>query len=64
MIYGVLTKFNQNLNKNQDLNGHKLLTFNLLAVNKDQLCTVKKKESPVFAGLSYYYEDPVNYFVL
>jgi len=37
MIYGVLTKFNQNLNKNQDLNGYKLLTINLLDVNKDQL---------------------------
>jgi len=37
MIYRVLIKFNQNLNKNQDLNEHKLLTFNLLDVNKDQL---------------------------
>ena len=36
MIYGVLIKFNQNLNKNQDLNEYKLLTFSLLDVNKDQ----------------------------
>ena len=36
MIYGVLIKFNQNLNKNQDLNRYKLLTINLLDVNKDQ----------------------------
>jgi len=39
MIYGVLIKFNQNLNKNQDLNEYKLLTINLLDVNKDQLIT-------------------------
>jgi len=32
-----LIKFNQNLNKNQDLNEYKLLTINLLDVNKDQL---------------------------
>jgi len=37
MIYGVLIKFNQNLNKKQDFNEHKLLTFNMLTVNKDQL---------------------------
>ena len=42
MIYGVLTKFNQNLNKNQDLNGYKLLTINLLDVNKDQLPNVRR----------------------
>jgi len=37
MIYGVLIKFNQNLIKKQDINEHKLLTINLLSVNKDQL---------------------------
>ena len=40
MIYGVLIKFNQNLNKNQDPNGYKLLTISLLDVNKDQLLSI------------------------
>jgi len=37
MIYEVLIKFNQNLNKNQDQYHLKLLTIKLLDVNKDQL---------------------------
>ena len=55
MIYGVLIKFNQNLNKNQDLNEYKLLTINLLDVNKDQLVIAHagrtaKKAAPFALG--------------
>jgi hypothetical protein len=42
MIYGVLIKFNQNQNKKQDFKALKLLTFNLLGVNKDQLYNVRR----------------------
>ena len=46
MIYGVLIKFNQNLIKKQYINEHKLLTINLLSVNKDQLLyTIGNKQT-------------------